>query len=421
MYSDPLAPRRTATFVQNLTDLIRVNILTANMLSIDWKMSQAVWRSPFLSLLKWPFARGQPSSLPAIGTGTRFKTDLIAYLKQYGSRLRILIDQLEAYCFDGVRAALIASVPGRQNLTDIDPKQETMWGWPGLRYILRLIPPTSDSKPHIVMQVSSVASLGSGDSWLRHTFQDTLSAATNNNQSLHAQQKPKFSLIFPTADTVRRSIDGYRSGGSIHMKTHTTQGIKQLEYIRPILCHWAKDNYHNGYVPTPAFGSIARDASKSATSCVGNAGRQRTVPHIKTYIRFADQDMNRIDWAMMTSANLSTQAWGAKINAAKEVRICSYEIGVVVWPGLWNERAEMVPVFGTNEPDSSVVKEAQEAGRARGDMELKEQEVRTLVGFRMPYDLPLTPYSEDEVPWCAAMPDNQPDWKLRVWAGYGQV
>ena len=385
-------------------------------------MSQAVWRSPPLPLLEWPFERVQSSSsLPTIGTGARFKKDLIAYLKQYGLRLRELINQLEAYCFDDVKAALIASVPGRQQLTDIDPDQETLWGWPGLKNILRRIPATLKSKPHIVMQVSSVASLGSGDSWLRYTFQDTLSAAINNNQSLDAQQKPKFSLIFPTADSVRRSIDGYRSGGSIHMKTHTAQGIKQLEYIRPMLCHWAKDNHQNSYVPTPAFGSITSGASKSSTARVGNAGRQRTVPHIKTYIRFADEGMNRIDWAMMTSANLSTQAWGAKVNAAKEVRVCSYEIGVVVWPGLWDEKAEMIPVFGTNEPDSNEIKKAQERGEAGEDVELPEQVARTLIGFRMPYDLPLIPYAEDEVPWCAAMPDNEPDWKLRVWAGYGQV
>ena len=392
------------------------------MLTIDWKMSQAVWRSPLLSLLEWPFERVRSSSsLPTIGTGARFKNDLIAYLKQYGSRLRELINQLEAYCFDDVKAALIASVPGRQNLTGIDPEQETLWGWPGLRNVLRRIRPTSKSKPHIVMQVSSIASLGSGDSWLRQTFQNTLSAATNNDQSLHAKPKPKFSIVFPTADTVRRSIDGYRSGGSIHMKTHTTQGIKQLEYIRPMLCHWAKDHHHSTYVPNPAFGSITSGASKSSTPRIGNAGRQRTVPHIKTYIRFADEDMNRIDWAMMTSANLSMQAWGAKVNAANEVRVCSYEIGVVVWPGLWDEQAEMVPVFGTNDPGANNVEESEEKKEARKELKSMEQKPRTLIGFRMSYDLPLIPYAEDEVPWCAAMPDNEPDWKLRVWAGYGQV
>ena len=169
--------------------------------------------------------------------------------------------------------------------------------------------------------------------------------------------------------------------------------------------------------------------------------RKRAAPHIKTYIRFSDPSMEHIEWAMVTSANLSTQAWGAASSASGEVRICSYEIGVVVWPALWNSLADnenaarMIPVFGQDTPDVR----NQEKGNNRpcSDPEThlgpglkplgacksqhgKKAESRaceTVVGWRMPYDLPLVPYERDQMPWCASEPCNEPDWMGRIWPG----
>ena len=128
---------------------------------------------------------------------------------------------------------------------------------------------------------------------------------------------------------------------------------------------------------------------------------------------------------MLTSANLSTQAWGTAPTAASgggDVRICSYEIGVVVWPGLWDEHgegAEMVPVFGEEgeeegemEGDDGVV-----LGDGEGEGERDRKRVR--VEWRMPYDLPLVPYGEDEMPWSAEVPCREPDRLGRRWMGYG--
>jgi len=125
---------------------------------------------------------------------------------------------------------------------------------------------------------------------------------------------------------------------------------------------------------------------------------------------------------MVTSANLSKQAWGETENKKGEVWIQSWETGVVVWPGLFKEsghegererereRVKMVPVFKKDMPtvedwgDES--KEAENEGGAR------------LVGFRMPYDLPLEPYREEEVPWCATAEHKERDWKGKAWRGY---
>ncbi len=117
----------------------------------------------------------------------------------------------------------------------------------------------------------------------------------------------------------------------------------------------------------------------------------------------------------MTSANLSTQAWGAAATPGGEVRICSFEIGVVVWAELFGEGAVMVPTFGTDMP-------AAREGRGVGeeDWDGVGEGGGTVVGWRMPYDLPLVPYAKDEKPWCASEPDAERDWMGRVWVGYGK-
>lgn len=110
---------------------------------------------------------------------------------------------------------------------------------------------------------------------------------------------------------------------------------------------------------------------------------------------------------MMTSANLSNQAWGSSLKDG-QIRVCSYEIGIVVWPGLWDDeeagiKAEMVPTFKQDMPDGH-------------DTDAPET---IKVGWRMPYDLPLVPYGEGEMPWCASEPNAELDWMGRSWPGFG--
>ncbi|MCJ1383997.1 hypothetical protein MMC17_007112 [Xylographa soralifera] len=273
------------------------------------------------------------------------------------------------------------------------------------------------------MQVSSVASLGSGDSWLRETFQEAISSTSISSTNTLSHAKPKFSLVFPVADSIRRSVDGYGSGGSIHMKTQSPRGIKQLEYLRPLLCHWSGDHSET----QSSARLLERGMDPLTTSSAREAGRRRAAPHIKTYIRFTDESMTRIDWAMVTSANLSTQAWGAKENTAHEVRVCSYEIGVVVWPGLWGNDVEMVPTFGKDMPDVDTAADSGIEGDYQQNSLVVGAEgsrggtikIRKKIGMRMPYDLPLVPYKDDEMPWCTTLPDNEPDWMGRAWPGFG--
>lgn len=147
------------------------------------------------------------------------------------------------------------------------------------------------------------------------------------------------------------------------------------------------------------FGVIVADADPLdlADSTIQDGGRQRAAPHIKTYIRY---NKSSIDWALLTSANLSKQAWGEAARATGEVRIASWEIGVMVWPELLEKEATMVGTFGTDEPQ--VTQQVQE-------------DSRPVIGIRIPYNTPLQQYGSKEIPWVATLVHNEPDCMGRAW------
>ena len=133
------------------------------MIHQDWaNMTQAVWRSPLL-----PLQQTSTSSSPAhsaVGTGARFKRDLLAYLKAYGvKKTGALVQQLYRYDFSEIRAALVASVPSKQQLGSLNSDRSTLWGWPAVRDLLSRVPINdlkdglSDSRrtgrPQVVIQV----------------------------------------------------------------------------------------------------------------------------------------------------------------------------------------------------------------------------------------------------------------------------
>ena len=66
----------------------------------------------------------------------------------------------------------------------------------------------------------------------------------------------------------------------------------------------------------------------------------------------------------------------------------------MVWPEMYGENAIMVPTFKTDAPSEPM------GGVESG----------TVVGARMPYDLPLVPYANDDVPWVATASYRKPDW-----------
>jgi len=57
-------------------------------------------------------------------------------------------------------------------------------------------------------------------------------------------------------------------------------------------------------------------------------GRDRAMPHIKSYTRISP-DLKSIPWFVLTSANLSKGAWGVQRNS---YYITNYEAGIVFIP-----------------------------------------------------------------------------------------
>ncbi|KAJ4312489.1 hypothetical protein N0V94_007420 [Neodidymelliopsis sp. IMI 364377] len=430
-------------------DCAQVIIHTANMITKDWtNMTQAVWRS---ALLPRTSATVMPTGSYPIGSGQRFQLDLLHYLNKYEKRLRRLSDELLQYDFSAVQAAFISSAPSRQIVNQADPERQTSFGWLGLQEILNKVPVAaqeiSTQPPHVVVQVSSIATLGAAPTWLSN-FQSALARSQAPQQS-YIVPKPKFNIIFPTPEEVRTSLDGYESGGSIHTKVQSVQQQKQLQYLHPIFCHWK-------HLPSPSPSDSHQEAHRGPAA-----------PHIKTYIRFSNDTYKSVDWALLTSANLSKQAWGDVVNKQGELRIQSYETGVLIWPELFAEpgsETRIVPVCGKDMPAEADVLETpspigaesmalhqdeernKEEDRVAADdndddeTEDESEEARLpsaipsldkgkapvhdstkkriLVGLRMPYDLPLSPYSATDKPWCATQQYTDPDWKGRVWSGW---
>lgn len=213
-------------------EMAQIIIHTANMIPFDWtNMTQGLWRSPLL-----PRLNASPSNHASpMGHRAKFKLDFLNYLRAYDTKRTLckpLMDQLVMYDFSEIRAALVGSVPGRH---DVDAGAETSWGWAGLEKALKSIS-VNNSVPEIVIQVSSIASLGATDKWLNQTLFNTLRVSKNTVAS-----QPRYHIIFPTADEVRRSLNGYSSGSAIHTKIQGNTQVKQLAYLQPLLCHWAGD------------------------------------------------------------------------------------------------------------------------------------------------------------------------------------
>src|SRR5947199_10393195 len=111
--------------------------------------------------------------------------------------------------------------------------------------------------------MSSIASLGQTDAYLKNTFFATLASSSEAEA-----MEPKFSIIYPTAAEIRHSLNGYDSGDSIHMKIHTASQIKQVEYLKPYLCNLYTES-----------------GSPSVSAELRKPGESRAALHIKTYIR----------------------------------------------------------------------------------------------------------------------------------------
>jgi tyrosyl-DNA phosphodiesterase 1 len=108
---------------------------------------------------------------------------------------------------------------------------------------------------------------------------------------------------------------------------------------------------------------------------------------------------------MMTSANLSKPAWGSQEGKPPDtgLRIRSYEAGVLFDPVLYGEGTVFVPTYKSDFPSEEQISWA------------REMKYKTIVGIRMPWDIPFQKYEEGDVPWVKNRSYSGLDWLGMTW------
>ena len=325
----PFGTHHTKMMLLNYQTGLRVVITTANLVQSDWSQkTQGMWISPLLP----------PSSDDGNhDSETRFRSDLLAYLKAYKRKeLSSWISLIESHDFSAINVALVASVPGSH---DAGP---AAWGHLKLRKLLKEYVIRTDPSWPVIAQCSSIGSLGKDrDAWLCSELLATFSS-TKNDAGL--RRMPSCKLIFPSVDDVRCSLEGYPAGASLPYSSSTAS---KQPWLTALMHRWK----------------------------AGHCGRTRASPHIKTYFRISPFETNiRTPWFLLTSANLSKSAWGSLNKAATRLSLRSYELGVLFLPKfILGGKANHFRVCSYEEDASS--------------------------GLPIPIELPMIPYTKEDQPW----------------------
>ncbi|KXS14327.1 phospholipase D/nuclease [Gonapodya prolifera JEL478] len=222
----------------------------------------------------------------------------------------------------------------------------------------------------VVAQFSSVGSLGPTNAYLNNELLVSLSATPTS-----PSPRTSLKLVFPTAAEVRGSYEGYAAGDSIpHSEANW---VKHKSYMRSMMHKWVATQQ----------------------------GRERAMPHIK--VHHATGDMS---WFLVTSANLSKAAWGSLEKKGDQLMIRSYELGVLVFPALF-QTSPSVNVTLRNVTNAL----SPRVSTVPRPITPAPSSLRLVVPGRLPYDLPLTPYAVDDEPWVWDKDYPQPDALGRKW------
>eukprot|EP00039_Didymoeca_costata_P011146 m.153939 g.153939 ORF g.153939 m.153939 type:complete len:290 (+) comp15075_c0_seq5:782-1651(+) len=215
-----------------------------------------------------------------------------------------LVRKVAAYDFQGIPSnlKLIASVPGLHKGSRV-----RKYGHYKLRQeILNLQLPESPNDA-LIAQVSSIGSMGDGKRSTKKERNSEMWLRPNLVQSMcggYVFGQPNLSLIFPTVQNVRQSLEGYVAGCSL---PYQKQNAEKQDFLFK-LCHRWKADW---------------------------CGRTEASPHIKTYCRWCPRS-NTLRWVLLTSANLSQAAWGtekeSQVTGAKCLHLLNYELGVLFAP-----------------------------------------------------------------------------------------
>ncbi|CAF0726606.1 unnamed protein product [Adineta ricciae] len=318
---------------------LRIVIHTANLIEQDWKQkTQGIWISPICPKLN---DRTEECK-------TNFKKDLIQYVERYRAKqLQFWLKTITEHDFSNINVHLIGSVPGRHTGPDMNK-----FGHLKLRQTLKTYSGLENDAQYslapIVGQFSSIGSLGAtANSWLTKEFLTSLKQLSSS-----ALESPELKLIYPSVENVRTSLEGYMAGGSL---PYNIQNAMKQGWLVNFLHQWKADHRQ----------------------------RSRASPHIKTYLRAANDQYKQLLWFLVTSANLSKAAWGVLEKNNTQLMIRSYEIGVLFIPKQFSQS-----VFSISDSPA----------------------------FPIPYDLPPVKYQSTDKPWIVDVAyKNQPDSHGNMW------
>ena len=283
---------------------------------------------------------------------TALARDFLDTLSDYLRHSHVIPEFLKDYDYSNAKVVLISSVPGFHKGEKVVQKygHAKVRMWLAREQLPNLAPGTTET---VMLQCSSIGSLSS--QWLNGEFLSSLAAG----RITKPRSLPQAGLVWPTTEYVRNCIDGYMAGGSLCCNLKNMK-----DFMRPLL---------RRYQPLmPVRGPIP--------------------PHIKTYFRIASD--SSLSWAMTTSANMSTGAWGHVQQNGQQIMLRNYEIGVLFLPSLIKEalQVENVTLFADRCPSVTPVTNSS----AR-------------VAFPLPYAFPPAKYGPNDQTWAWDVQHRQPD------------
>lgn len=269
-------------------DTLRVIIHTANLVYGDLHLKADA-----------AFIQDFPMKEPGALTST-FEQDLVTYLQSYRYDVRhlwsttsaaaaVTMDQLMArYDFSSAKAVLIPSVPGYHRGEEIHK-----FGHMKLRKTVREKSRVQFDDAAVVCQFSSMGSLN--ENWLHREFG---ASATGTEANVPIR------LVFPTAEEVRNSVEGYSGGASLPSDSKNVE----KPFLRSLYRRWTtqQDNQNPFAL-------------------------NRNLPHIKTFFRY-DSTGHGMQWFVLSSHNISSAAWGQLQKKGQQFFVRHWELGVFLSP-----------------------------------------------------------------------------------------
>ncbi|GLC33895.1 hypothetical protein PLESTB_000815500 [Pleodorina starrii] len=355
----PYGTHHSKAFLLTYPTGLRLVVHTANCVSPDCNdKTQGVWVQDFprkqqgpatttataaaaAAAAAGPEVPGSSAAAAGAPASSSFERDLAAYFRALALPSAMagpVFEAIAAHDFSHARGALVASVPGYHRGT----AAVQSYGHMRLRRLLERVPlpagfqgssdgaVTSAAAPPPAAAAAAAAnsspaasegliiqcsSMGSFDQeWLVDEMGASLAAHRRpqgqQRQPSSSSPPPRpsgppgygplpLAVVWPTVEEVRNSIEGWNAGLSI---PGPSKNVCQA-FMRRYYARWGGEA----------------------------VGRQRAMPHIKTYTRYRGQ---QLAWFLVTSHNLSKAAWGVLQKGGSQLMIRSYELGVLVTPAL---------------------------------------------------------------------------------------